>query len=460
MKIDKNASERGTIISARFVLPVSSEPFENSAVLIRNGTIDAIDSLENLIEKDSAAEVLNFPNAVLMPGFVNAHSHLELTVLRGYLDRFDDDFAKWLFAVTNARDQILSADEIRTSAFYGVLEGVASGVTCFADIGRLGFAGMEALNAVGLRGISFQETEFSPENKTAEADFETLSDRFQEQRGKETKLVRAGISPHSCYTVSPKLFGFIAQAAKLGNIPLSIHAAESIYEIEFLKNGTGFFAQYFDQNNIVWKAPDVSPIEYLESLGILEAQPLLAHCVEVSEKDLQLIAQGGARIAHCPKSNAKLGHGIAPFAKFLSKGIKTGLGSDSVASNNLCDFFEEARFACLVARVGSERFLSAREFLRAATFGGAEALGLDDEIGSIEVGKRADLVVVSLDSIGSSPVYDVTDSLLFSGRSHDVCMTMVDGNILYKDGEFSYGRVEQVREEIENIRGKLVFTND
>ena len=168
-------------------------------------------------------------------------------------------------------------------------------------------------------------------------------------------------------------------------------------------------------------------------LGVLSARPLLAYCVEVTERDIERIAANGARIAHCPKSNAKFGHGFAPFERFLDAGIAVGLGSDSVASNNLCDILEESRFASLVARnrPGSERFIGPGEMLRAATLGGAEALGLEDRIGSLEPGKKADLAVISLDAAAQKPIGDTAAAVVFSSSGRDVVATYVNGEPIY-----------------------------
>jgi len=172
----------------------------------------------------------------------------------------------------------------------------------------------------------------------------------------------------------------------------------------------------------------------LERLGVLSTQPLLAHCIKVSASDISKINANGAKIAHCPKSNAKFGHGYAPFEAFLDAGIAVGLGSDSVASNNVCDLLEESRFAALSARNRDEskRFITAKEMLETATLGGARALGLDSEIGSLEPGKQADLAVVSLSNPAQGPVSDIHTALVFASNARDVVMAMVAGQEIYR----------------------------
>ena len=443
------------IYAADFVLPISAESFENGAIAIQNDKILAVGKFAEIKEKFPAAETEDFGEAVIMPGFVNAHSHLEITAMRGFLDDVEDDFRSWLLKLTNARDKILSAADIEIAAILGAIEGVRAGITCFGDIGRSGRAGFDALKTVGLRGVLFQETEFSPDDKTADGDFEKLLEKFSEL--KETELVKIGISPHSPYTVSRKLFGKIAEYAKKENIQTSIHVAESLEEQELLLNGAGFFADVYKNYGFDWTSPRCSPVEYLEKIGVLETKPLLAHCVNVSDDDIEIIAKTGAKIAHCPKSNLKFGHGIAPLEKFLARKITVGFGSDSVASNNTCDILEEARFAALLARTsgGKKRFAGAREILETATLGGAKALGLENRIGTLERGKQADFIIISLKNSAQIPVSDVCSAVLFSSNGRDVILTSVGGREIYRDNFVKTIDEDSIKTEIKTIGAKL-----
>jgi len=420
------------IIAADHVLPISSAPISNAAVAIDGGTIAAVGPRQQIQEKYSNAEIEDFGPAAILPGFVNCHSHLELTAMRGALDAVEHDFRSWLLKLYSLRAE-MTDDDIAAAAVAGAREGAAAGVTCFGDIGRFGHAGVSALKEVGLRGIVFQETEFSPDNRTADDDFLKLASKFEELKGEEeTELVRVGLSPHSPYTVGSRLFELIAQYAIINRVPLTIHAAESGEEVGLLTKGDGFFNDIYDRFDVEWQSPHCTPIEYLERLGVLSTKPLLAHCVLVSETDIARIASNRAKIAHCPKSNAKFGHGWAPFEKFLDAGITVGLGSDSVASNNVCDILEESRFAALAARnrPDRKRFITAKEALTAATLGGARALGLDHLIGTLEPGKQADIAVVSLDHPAQQPVNDVEAALVFSSNARDVLVALVGGKDL------------------------------
>jgi 5-methylthioadenosine/S-adenosylhomocysteine deaminase len=245
--------------------------------------------------------------------------------------------------------------------------------------------------------------------------------------------------------------------------------------MSLMMEGLGRFAEGLKARGIEWQAPRISTIEYLARHGILETRPLLAHCINVDDADLELIKQHGAGIAHCPKSNAKLGHGRAPFRKFLAHGCNVGLGSDSVASNNTCDLLEEARFATLLARLEAGNAdvssalsaqreqsgtapsapISSNQALFAATLGGARALGLENQIGALAEGMQADITIISLTGAHQQPIRDPADALVFSSSGRDVVLTMVAGKEIYRDGELSTVEEGELRSGLETIREKV-----
>lgn len=445
------------ILSAEYVLPISGDPVRDGAIAIDGERIAGVGTREEIRGRFPEAAHEDLGDAAILPGFINCHSHLEITAMRGFLDNVEHDFYAWLIALTVTRSNILSDADVEIAAVAGALEGARGGVTCFGDIGRYGRAGFDALKANGLRGIVFQETEFSPNDQTAVGDFEKLREKFLALREDETPLVKAGLSPHSPYTVGPALFQLIAEYAVGEGVEISIHAAESREEEELMIKGTGFFADLHKRFGSTWQSPGLSTVRYFDELGVLRAKPLFAHCITVSDRDIELLAASGCRIAHCPKSNAKFGHGYAPFEQVLDRGIATGLGSDSVASNNSCDMLEEARFAALAARnrPGSGRFIEAREALEAATFGGARALGLEKEIGTLETGKQADLIAISLDNIAQQPVHDVNTALVFASNARDVTMTMVAGNEVYRDGESKMVDEAELKSKLGEMAGRM-----
>ncbi|HRH45477.1 MAG TPA: amidohydrolase family protein [Pyrinomonadaceae bacterium] len=445
------------ILSADYILPISSEPIKNGAVAIKETKIIAVGTLTDLQQQFPHAIVENFGEAVITAGFVNCHSHLELSIMRGFLDEVEADFFTWLIKLSVTRAEKLTNQDIEVSALLGTLEGARAGVTCFGDIGRFGQAGFEALKKINLRGVVFQETEFSPHNEKAGEDFEKLQEKFLALKSTENELVKIGISPHAPYTVSRRLFELITDYALSENVKISIHAAESVLEEQLVLHGSGAMAEFYLERGIHWTAPKLSSIEYLSEIGVLRAKPLLAHCIRVNEKDLQMIAESGSAIAHCPKSNAKFGHSVAPFEKFLDNNLRVGLGSDSVASNNTCDMLEEGRFAALTARAREDkkRLINAKEVIETMTIGGAKAMQLENEIGSLEAGKQADLTVISLKNIAQQPVHDIYSAVLFASTARDIYLTMVAGKEIYRDGESKTIDENELKAELKAIAQKM-----
>jgi len=289
------------------------------------------------------------------------------------------------------------------------------------------------MREAGVRGIMYQEV-FGPDPKQVDASMTGLREKVAGLRYLETALVRIGISPHAPYTVSDDLFRAATELAREQHLPMAIHIAESEHEHSYVKEGTGPFADGLRNRNIEVAPRAETPIRLLEQLGVLAVAPLLIHCVRASDHDLQLISGAGSAVAHCPVSNAKLGHGIAPIEEMLSAGIVVGLGSDSVASNNRMDLLEEARVALLNqrARIGSWKSPSAADVLQMATIGGACALGLGDQIGTLEAGKQADLAAFRLDRV--RPHFDPVTAAVFSMNGACADFVAVAGKPLVRDG--------------------------
>ncbi len=436
------------ILAADYLMPKSSELITGGAVCIDGDKIIDVGEKNSLIKKFPQATVEDFANSLIMPGFVNVHSHLELTLLRSLLDSSDADFKSWLINLVRYR-RLLSEEELELSAIAGAIEGIKSGITCFADIGSVARASLKALKLMGLRGIVFQESKFSPDSKDAGADFAELEEKFLRLKDQENEIVKVGLSPHAPYTVSRKLFEKIADYAISNTISVAIHVAESREENKLMIYGKGFDSFY---RELKFEPPFKSSIEYLNETGILHAKPLLIHCVHVSDHDIEMISQRGCTIAHCPKSNSKFGHGRAPLEKFLKAGITIGLGTDSVASNNLLDMLEEARFACFLVR--PHEFIEAKKFVELLTIDGARALGLY-EAGTLEKNKYADLIVIGLDDISVMPVYDITAALLFSCKSSSVRLNMVNGQEIFRDGLLRIIDENLVKKEIIRIASKI-----
>jgi 5-methylthioadenosine/S-adenosylhomocysteine deaminase len=451
----KTEDEKPKLYTARWVLPMEIGPIENGAVAVEKNKIACVGPVSEVRAKFPDAVQEDFGEAVIMPGLINTHSHLELTIMRGYLEREESDFFAWLRKLTVAKTERVTPDDLRMSATLGAIEAARAGVTCLGDACDFGMAGIKALLDVGLRGIVFQES-FGPDPQLVVENFQKLQDKVSALRELETDLVRVGVSPHAPYTVCAQQLELIADYALKERLPVMMHAAESQFEKEFILEGHGPLAEGLHKRGIEWNAPKISTIQYLNQHGILETKPLLAHCINVDETDIETVKTKGASVAHCPKSNAKLGHGFAPFADFVESGLKAGLGSDSVASNNTCDIFEEARFALLLSRAtSSNAVIQAEDVLNAATIGGARALGLDNKIGSLVEGKDADLIVVSLNEAQQQPIHSVTSSLIFASSGKDVRLTVVAGREVYRGGKVTRVDEAELKARIVEIKDKL-----
>jgi len=478
---------------AKWVLPITAAPIHRGGIAVAGGKIALVGSESMLRTQFPHAPVRDFGQAALLPGFVNVHSHLELTGMRGFLE--DSSFVNWLARLTRVRS-LLSGEDLLESARAGVCEAIRSGQTTVADVGT-SQAGFEALCQSGQRGIFFQEV-FGLRAEDAQESLKGLKRTVKDLRslGASTSFVAIGVSPHSAYTVAANVFRSVTEYAVTNGLPVCIHAAESQAEDDFVRRGRGGFGEIYNNRGIPWSPPRTSTIRYLSSLGVLTSKPLLIHCVKVDDEDIHLIADSGSKIAHCPKSNAKLGHGIAPLLDFLRARIPVGLGTDSVVSNNVCDMISEARFCLLLHRakaaearrtaanreyemrdarcemrelsrdphhaslIRSEALaLTADKVLELATLGGARALSMDDRIGSLEPGKEADFIVINLSRLHTLPVYDPIAAIVFSARADDVIFTVVGGRILFDgktvetiDEERTRARLGEIAEQIIRVK--------
>jgi cytosine/adenosine deaminase-related metal-dependent hydrolase len=450
------------IYSSRWVLPITSRMIEDGAVAVDGSKILGIGTRDEITSKFPDSRMEDFGQAAILPGLINAHSHLELTVMRGFLEGEEGNFFAWLRKLTVAR-MAMTPEDLLASATCGAIEAARAGITCMADASSAAIEAMKALRQVGLRGIVYQES-FGPDPKSAAENVTKLREQISSMREYENDLVRAGVSPHAPYTVSGPQLELISRLAIKENLPVMMHAAESQAEKLFMLEGRGLFAEGLRARGIDWQAPGVSTIQYLARHGILETKPLLAHCINVDHGDLDLIRQSAAGIAHCPKSNAKLGHGRAPFAEFIAQRLNVGLGSDSVASNNTCDLLEEARFATLLSRLPStiddpgDRLppaIAAEQALFAATLGGARALGLDNQIGALAEGMQADITIVSLNGVHQQPMNDPSEALIFSSSGRDVVLTMVAGKEICRAGRVKGFDEDKSRTRLETLHRSI-----
>ena len=414
--------------NARWVLPISAPPIENGTVAVDDRRIAWVGPRAQRPNGDH----VDLGDALLMPGLVNTHCHLELTAMRGFLE--DLDFPQWILRLNGVKRAVLDRERMLDAARLGLVEGVRHGITTYADTCDSGVA-FDAMLEAGVRGIMYQEV-FGPDPAQCDASLADLQRKIDVMRPRQTPLVRVGVSPHAPYTVSDVLYAAVARYAASAALEIAVHIAESEAERELVVDADGIFARGLRKRGIDVQRRARTSIELLRRTGILGRRPLLIHCVRLDDADIADVAHSRSPIAHCPISNAKLGHGTARLLEFLDAGIVVGIGSDSVASNNRMDILAESRAAILSqrARVGRHDVVCARDALALATLGGARALGLADEIGTLEAGKSADLAAFPLDA-HALPVHDPESAAVFALPGTPASLVVVAGRELVTDGK-------------------------
>ncbi len=379
-------------VRAGQVFPITAPPIEDGAVLVDDdGKIFAIGPHAR-IPTPVNCETLEFRDSVLVPGLVNAHTHLELTHFAGKND--ESEFPRWIRRVRDLKMET-PADAFDAAAEDGVRACWAQGITCVADTGDTG-AALRTLDRLGGRGIVYQEV-FGPDPAQMEESLDGLKRVVAQSRGMLTARPAAsasesfrdrltvGVSPHAPYSVSEPLYRAVAEYAKREGLPIAVHLAESREETALVRDGAGPFAEMLRKRGIAVTAQGISPVQYLARLGVLGPKTLAIHCVQIDGADVNTLANSETAVAHCPLSNRAHGHGTAPLAALRGAGVKVGIGTDSVVSVGTLDLWAE----CAAAG------LSGNDALRMLTIEGARALGLDRDIGSFEAGKQGDLAVLS-----------------------------------------------------------------
>jgi 5-methylthioadenosine/S-adenosylhomocysteine deaminase len=413
---------------ARWVLPITQPPVENGTVVESGGRITYVGPRTGA----PPGPDYELGESILLPGLVNTHTHLELTAMRGFLE--DLCFTDWIDKLRQTRNEVLDDEMLLDSARFGIVEGLEVGITTYADTCSSGVV-LRAMREMGVRGIMYQEV-FGPDPSHADAAMRDLEGRIEKLQPERTDIVSLGVSPHAPYTVSDRLYDAASNFANSRALAMAMHIAESEAEYEIVANGAGDFAERWRRRGIAVGPRARSPIELLERRGALERGPLLIHCVRVNSDDIQTIARHRCAVAHCPASNAKFGHGIAPLLPMLAAGIRVGIGSDSVASNNRMDILDEARLAVLIHRGATQRHdaFGAHQALELATIGGARALGLDSRVGSLEVGKDADLAAFRIDIPRTTPIGDPYSAAIFALPGRSAELVAVRGKVLVERG--------------------------
>lgn len=445
------------LLTARYVLPIAAPHIEHGAVLVKGDTIAEIGEFERLRELHPDEPVRDFGLAALMPGFVDVHTHLEYTALRGLID--DLPYSRWKLQLMH-KERLFSSQDWDDSALLGALEALQSGITTIADITATGASG-HAAQAAGLRAVIYREVTTMERDAVDTVMRAAVADIEAWRATTDPERILIGIAPHAAYSCHPELFRRVAEHAQDGT-HVAMHLATSKEEYEFVRYGSSILGQdvreSFDAHAPLWLPTGVSPVRYVLQWGILDVPHILAvHCTQLDEDDLGILAARDVAIAHCPRCNAKLGMGIAPIHDFIRAGLRVGLGTDSPAASNSMDMFEEMRIGLLVQRavLGEKHFIPARQFVKMATLDAARALGIDDLVGSLEPGKRADIIAIDLSESHQIPTHHPYGTLVHTANQENVLWTMVAGEVVYDSHSWSRLDHERIFARAEEMRIKL-----
>jgi 5-methylthioadenosine/S-adenosylhomocysteine deaminase len=400
-----------------------SESIGRADVLIGDGRIIEID--DSLTS--NADEVIEAQGCAVLPGFVQTHIHLCQTLFRGAAD--DLSLIDWLKKRVWPMEAAHTAESIRASAQLGVAELIKGGTTCALTMETVRHT-EEVLRVIDESGFRatvgkcmMDKGDEVPADlhEQARASIDESVKLIYQWNGRGDGRIRCCFAPRFAISCTRELLSEVAGLAREHGVMIHTHASENRGECEIVERESG-----------------MRNVAYLNSLGISGGHVMLAHCVHLADEEMQTLAATKTNVSHCPSSNLKLGSGIAPVAEMLERGISVSLGADGAACNNRLDMFTEMRTAALLQKaLHGPEVLSAARALRMATIEGARALGLDDEIGSIEIGKRADVIVVDLNSLSSTPSRDVVSTLVYSAQPSDVRATIIDGQVVMRDGELT-----------------------
>ncbi len=421
----------------------NQEPVIDSRILVSGGRIVAAGERKKTpIPRGASFETLDASGCLVMPGLINAHAHTAMTIFRGVSD--DLPLKQWLFEkIFPLEKEFLSSQTVYWGALLGCLEMIASGTTCFADGYFFQDQTAMAAKKAGLRGLISQGViDFPAPGVPNPDDNLAAGQRFIERWKGRSERITPGIFCHSPLTCSEKTLTGAWEMSGAHDLPLQIHLSETREEVDAILAKTG-----------------KRPAAYLDGLGILTNRLIAAHAIHLTPEEIALLAERQVGVVHVPESNMKLGSGVANISRMLSCGVKIGLGTDGCSSNNNLDLFGEMDSAAKLTKVfdGNPASLKAREVLRMATLGGTSVLGLESEIGSLEKGKRADMIVVDLKSPHLCPVYHPFSTVVYSAKGSDVRDVMVNGKMLMKDRLFTTLDAQEILGRVKEISRKIAI---
>ena len=433
------------LLTAKYVIPVTSSYIEDGAVLVHGEEIEDIGPASYLKERYPNEEVKDFGLSALMPGFVDTHTHLGYAALRGMFD--DLPYAEWKREVLK-RELFFSEQDWADSARLGALEAVASGVTTVADI-TASEGTFNAVQEIGLRAVIYREVATMHGDHVDKVVQDGLEDIERMRKHADQSRVSFGIAPGPVYACHPKIFQVVAKCATEEKLPVAMHLAGSQEETDFVRYGSSPFSIHASQVErasgqkletrgfLPWLPAGTSPVRYVYNWDILSAPQVLAvHCVHVDSEDIRILRDNDVAVAYCPRVNAKLGMGMAPVMEMREAGLRMGLGTDSPCATETTDMIDEMRFGLMLNRAvnsNRKRHITSNAALRMATVEGARALSLDTLIGSLEPGKKADIIAVDLHNSHQNPTSNPQSAVIYSANQDNVAMTMVGGKVLYEN---------------------------
>lgn len=412
------------------------EIIENGAVVIKDGLISDIGD-ERILARFSGESVIDGEGGILVPGMVNAHTHVSMSVFRSLGDDVPDRLKRYLFPLEKG---LVDRELVRLGAEYGIAEMLLGGVTTFADMYYYEDEVAKAADKMGIRAVLGETVlDFpSPDSVEPYGGLE-YSMKFIES-WKSHSLITPAVAPHAPYTNDTDHLKAAISLAEAYDVPILMHVAEEKHETEKYKQEYG-----------------QSPVEYLDSIGLLSERLIAAHCINVSESDIELLEARGVGISHNIGANSKGAKGVAPVSSMYRKGMRLGLGTDGPMSGNTLDIVTQMSLVAKVQKLYSNdrSVFPARDILEMATIGGARALHMDKEIGSIEVGKRADIIIFETKSVNMQPIYDYYSVLVYSANPGNVSTVLIDGNIVVENKQLKHHSLEALQNRVKAMKDKV-----
>lgn len=417
-----------------------NEVLDDGAVAISDGLIVAVGSQEDIDASYSAAEILGGDGQVVMPGLVNGHAHSAMTLLRGVAD--DLALMDWLNNyIFPAEVQFVDAEFVRIGTELACWEMIRGGTTTFVDMYYYPDVIAEVVDQCGLRAYVSATVidQRSPDAESAADSLEKGRGFIERWKGMNSRITPI-LGPHANYTLNADQLRATREAANELGVPISIHMAESPFELQYSKDTYG-----------------ATTIELMESIGFLDGPTIGAHVVWPTPEEIPVLAERRVGVIHNPTSNMKIASGISPVTAMLDAGVRVGLGTDGAASNNDLDMWEEMRLAAFLQKVEQmdPEALPATTVLDMATRGGAVAIGLGESVGRLQEGFRADVIVVDLDDVHHVPTYDVISHLVYVTDEQDVRSVIVDGNLLMREGELLTIDTQRVAGEARALAARI-----